>query len=278
MHSFYLFLWIFFIYSFLGWCLEVCFFALNTGKFVNRGFLNGPVCPIYGFGVVIVVLCLTPLMENTLLLFLGSVLLTSLLELGVGFALEKLFHQRWWDYTNEPFNLGGYICLRFSLVWGVGALLVVKLVHPAIAALVALVPRTAGAVLAVPVLALFVCDLVITVLGIAHMNQDIGRIDDIVRAMRAGSDILAENIGDTALAVDRKVAGAKPAAAARLDIARAELLDSRRLVAMRLMKAFPHMRSTRYAEGFERIRQWAEEEKQKRAAGKAAARSEEREQ
>ena len=82
MHSFYLFLWIFFIYSFLGWCLEVCFFALNTGKFVNRGFLNGPVCPIYGFGVVIVVLCLTPLMENTLLLFLGSVLLTSLLELG----------------------------------------------------------------------------------------------------------------------------------------------------------------------------------------------------
>lgn len=278
MHSFYLFLWIFFIYSFLGWCLEVCFFALNTGKFVNRGFLNGPVCPIYGFGVVIVVLCLTPLMENTLLLFLGSVLLTSLLELGVGFALEKLFHQRWWDYTNEPFNLGGYICLRFSLVWGVGALLVVKLVHPAIAALVALVPRTAGAVLAVPVLALFICDLVITVLGIAHMNQDIGRIDDIVRAMRAGSDILAENIGDTALAVDRKVAGAKPAAAARLDIARAELLDSRRLVAMRLMRAFPHMRSTRYAEGFERIRQWAEEEKQKRAAGKAAARSEEREQ
>ena len=64
------------------------------------------------------VLCLTPLMENTLLLFLGSVLLTSLLELGVGFALEKLFHQRWWDYTNEPFNLGGYICLRFSLAWG----------------------------------------------------------------------------------------------------------------------------------------------------------------
>ena len=278
MHSFYLFLWIFFIYSFLGWCLEVCFFALNTGKFVNRGFLNGPVCPIYGFGVVIVVLCLTPLMENTLLLFLGSVLLTSLLELGVGFALEKLFHQRWWDYTNEPFNLGGYICLRFSLVWGVGAVLVVKLVHPAIAALVALVPRTAGVVLAVPVAALFVCDLIITVLGIAHMNQDIGRIDDIVRAMRAGSDILAENIGDTALAVDRKVTGAKPAAAARLDIARAELLDRRRLVAMRLMKAFPHMRSTRYAEGFERIRQWAEEEKQKRAAGKAAARSEEREQ
>ena len=128
--------------------------------------------------------------------------------------------------------------------------------------------KRAGCALAVLVTALFVCDLVITVLGIAHMNQDIGRIDDIVRAMRAGSDILAENIGDTALAVDRKVAGAKPAAAARLDLARAELMDSRRRVAMRLMKAFPHMHSTRYTEGFERIRQWIEEEKRSRTGRK----------
>ena len=142
------------------------------------------------------------------------------------------------------------------------------MIHPAIAALVGVVPHMAGVVLAVPVTALFVCDLVITVLGIAHMNQDIGRIDDIVRAMRTGSDILAENIGGTALAVDRKVAGAKPAAAARLDLARAELMDSRRRVALRLMKAFPHMHSTRYTEGFERIRQWMEEEKRNRTGRK----------
>lgn len=71
--------------------------------------------------MVIVVLCLTPLMENTLLLFLGSVLLTSLLELGVGFALEKLFHQRWWDYTNEPFNLGLAISACASPAWGLAA-------------------------------------------------------------------------------------------------------------------------------------------------------------
>ena len=276
--SLYEIFWYFVIYAVLGWVVEVCFCSINTGGFVNRGFLNGPVCPIYGFGMVAVLVCLWPLRHNIPVLYAGAVLLTSALDLVTGWVLKKLFHTSGWDYSNMRFNLGGYICLRFSLVWGVGATLVVKLVHPAVAALVALVPHTAGVVLAVPVAALFVCDLVITVLGIAHMNQDIGRIDDIVRAMRAGSDILAENIGDTALAVDRKVSEAKPAAAARLDIARAELLDRRRLVAMRLMKAFPHMRSTRYAEGFERIRQWAEEEKQKRAAGKAAARSEEREQ
>lgn len=266
--SLYEIFWYFVIYAVLGWVVEVCFCSIKTGSFVNRGFLNGPVCPIYGFGMVAVLVCLWPLRNSMFVLYVGAVVLTSALELTTGWVLKKLFHTSWWDYSDMRFNLGGYICLRFSLIWGVGATLVVKLIHPAIAALVGVVPHMAGVMLAVPVTALFVCDLVITVLGIAHMNQDIGRIDDIVRAMRAGSDILAENIGGTALAVDRKVAGAKPAAAARLDLARAELMDSRRRVALRLMKAFPHMHSTRYTEGFERIRQWIEEEKRSRTGQK----------
>ena len=85
----YLLLWIFFVYAFLGWCTEVSFAALTSGRFVNRGFLNGPVCPIYGVGVVIVLFFLDPLRGNTFLLFLGSVLLTSLLEWVTGFVLEK---------------------------------------------------------------------------------------------------------------------------------------------------------------------------------------------
>ena len=104
----YLLLWIFFVYAFLGWCTEVSFAALTSGRFVNRGFLNGPVCPIYGVGVVIVFFFLDPLRGNTFLLFLGSVLLTSLLEWVTGFVLEKIFHQRWWDYSNEPFNPVSY--------------------------------------------------------------------------------------------------------------------------------------------------------------------------
>ena len=86
----YQFLWIFFAYAFLGWCTEVCYAALVTGRFVNRGFLNGPVCPIYGFGVVIVLLFLEPLKHNLLLLFLGSVLLTSALEWLTGLCAPVL--------------------------------------------------------------------------------------------------------------------------------------------------------------------------------------------
>ena len=199
MHSFYLFLWIFFIYSFLGWCLEVCFFALNTGKFVNRGFLNGPVCPIYGFGVVIVVLCLTPLMENTLLLFLGSVLLTSLLELGVGFALEKLFHQRWWDYTNEPFNLGGYICLRFSLAWGLACLLVMEIIHPSVLWLILHIPHTLGLVLLACFVSVMAVDLTATVRTIARINRSLGQIDELAGRIKALSNDLGENLADRVL-------------------------------------------------------------------------------
>lgn len=108
--------WIFLIYAFLGWCCEVAFAAVNKGKFVNRGFLNGPVCPIYGFGMLIVVLCLWSLRDKPFLLFLGSAALTTALEFVTGFVLERFFHDKWWDYSDMPFNVKGYICLKFTVL------------------------------------------------------------------------------------------------------------------------------------------------------------------
>lgn len=90
-------------------------------------------CPIYGFGMVIVLYALTPLADNTLLLYLGGVILPSALELVGGWALYKLYRTRWWDYSDYPFNIGGYICLEFCLLWGVGTLVVMRIVHPIIA-------------------------------------------------------------------------------------------------------------------------------------------------
>ena len=109
----------FLIYSCIGWCLEVIYAAATTGQLVNRGFLNGPVCPIYGFGMIIVLFALTPLQHSILLLYIGGVILPSALELVGGWALYKLYHTRWWDYSDFPFNIGGYICLEFCLLWGV---------------------------------------------------------------------------------------------------------------------------------------------------------------
>ena len=111
-------IWNFFFYGFVGWCAEVAFAAVRQGKFVNRGFLNGPICPIYGIGVSLIIALLNGYKENLVLLYLASAVLVTLLEWVTGFLLEKLFHHRWWDYSEMPFNIGGYVCPLFSMIWG----------------------------------------------------------------------------------------------------------------------------------------------------------------
>ena len=92
-HSILAYLWFFIIYSFMGWCVEIAFHTIISGELVNRGFLNGPVCPIYGFGMIMIIFFLSPLANNLILLFVGSFLLTSTLEFFTGFVLEKIFNK-----------------------------------------------------------------------------------------------------------------------------------------------------------------------------------------
>ena len=209
MGQLYQFLCIFFIYAFLGWYTEVSYAALQTGKFVNRGFLNGPVCPIYGFGVVIILACLTPLKQHFILLFLGSVVLTSLLELVTGFVLEKLFHQRWWDYSDDPFNIGGYICLKFSIAWGLACLFVVDILHPTIQWVIALVPRGLGWVLLGVFAACMAVDLAATVSTIAKLNRKLEHIDQLAGRIREASNEFGENLADKVLDAAEKGADFK---------------------------------------------------------------------
>ena len=170
-YSVYQLLGLFLIYSFLGWCTEVSFVALTRGEVVNRGFLNGPVCPIYGVGMIGVLLTLTPVSGHVPLLFLGGMALCSLVELIGGWILERVFDTRWWDYSKEPFNLGGYICLRFSIAWGLAVTFVVKLVHPALLGLVNWLPHTLGIVLEGVLYVLFLTDLGVTLTAIIGIKR-----------------------------------------------------------------------------------------------------------
>ncbi|MBS6532119.1 MAG: hypothetical protein KH338_00625 [Oscillospiraceae bacterium] len=195
----YLLFWLFFIYAFLGWCTEVSYAALKTGRFVNRGFLNGPVCPVYGCGAVIVLWALEPLRGNLLLLFLGSVALTSLLEWLTGFVLERLFHQRWWDYSQEPFNLNGYICLRFSIAWGLACLFVVKLLHPSVLWCVRAIPHPVGVGLLILFSVTMAVDLAATVRTIARMNRQLSQLDELATSIKEMSNELGANLADRVL-------------------------------------------------------------------------------
>ena len=192
-------LWLFFIYAFLGWCTEVSYAALKSGRFVNRGFLNGPVCPVYGCGAVIVLWVLEPLRGNLLLLFLGSVALTSLLEWLTGFVLERLFHQRWWDYSQEPFNLNGYICLRFSIAWGLACLFVVKLVHPSVLWCIRTIPHPVGVGLLILFSVTMAVDLAATVRTIARINRQLCQLDELAAGIKEMSNELGENLADRVL-------------------------------------------------------------------------------
>ncbi len=180
----------FFLYSFLGWCSEVIFATLKTGKFVNRGFLNGPVCPIYGTGVVLLLLCLMPLKKYPWAVFFVSVILCSALEFLTGFVLEKIFHKKWWDYSNRKFNIGGFICPEMSLLWGIAAIAVLYGIQPTFAALLGRIPLLAGYIILGICAAAFAIDLVFTLLQISALGKRLKELQKINAALRLGSDAL----------------------------------------------------------------------------------------
>ncbi len=184
----------FFIYGFLGWCTEVAFAAFKEHHFVNRGFLNGPICPIYGFGVSNVILFLTPFQDNLLLLYLVSTIVVTALEWLTGFLLEKLFHSRWWDYSNMPLNLNGYVCLLFSLIWGVACVFIVKVFHPLIAAGIHFLPHTLGWILIAVFGIMILIDTYVTASGIFKMNKRLERMEQIAEELHSISDRHAGNI------------------------------------------------------------------------------------
>ena len=195
----------FLIYSCIGWCLEVIYAAATTGQLVNRGFLNGPVCPIYGFGMIIVLFALTPLQHSILLLYIGGVILPSALELVGGWALYKLYHTRWWDYSDFPFNIGGYICLEFCLLWGVGTLVVMRIVHPVVADLVDLIPPFVGVILMCFLYAVYAADVVATAIAASALADTLDTMEQLGDSIHAVSDAMTQLLGTTTLNADQKL-------------------------------------------------------------------------
>lgn len=243
--NFYELVCIFIIYAFIGWCTEVAYAALNTGKFVNRGFLNGPYCPIYGCGVVVVVACLTPLKDNIIVLFIGSFLLTTIIEFFTGLVLEKIFHNKWWDYSDLPFNIKGYICLKFSIYWGIACTFVMKIVHPIIYKFITLIPFVLGVVLVTVIMIVFVVDICLTVAAIKKLNEKIRVLDEMAQKIHSISDAIGENIYE---GVNETLENTKETREKlekehqELSAKYKELLEKKTLGAKRLLKAFPTMK------------------------------------
>ena len=121
---------LFLMYSFTGWAIEVIGKLIEKGKFVNRGFLVGPYCPIYGVGCISMILLLNRYIKDPFTLFIMSILLFSFLEYFTSYFMEKIFKIRWWDYSRRKFNINGRICLETMIPFGLGGMLIMYIVNP----------------------------------------------------------------------------------------------------------------------------------------------------
>ena len=290
----------FFVYGLLGWCAEVVFAAVKEHRLVNRGFLCGPICPIYGFGMVALLYAARALGAPGLplsvpVVFVVGGVLTTLLELVVGWGLYRLFRIRWWDYTGIPFNLGGYICPQFSLLWGLGSVVMVKGLHPLLARLGDRIPLQALLPLDLILLLVFAVDTAASAAAAAGLDRKLKEIDELRARLRRTSDRLTELLGTGAMTADTLLDEQKlqlalarmerrdDAEALREELtthaaalrARLREMDLDRFGARRLLRAFPRMRSLRYGETLaatrEALRTLARRAREARQAARDAA-------
>ncbi|CVH74541.1 hypothetical protein BN3662_00359 [Clostridiales bacterium CHKCI006] len=189
---------IFFIYAFLGWVWETGQKWIKTHHFINRGFLNGPWLPIYGFGALIILFLTLPFKDQIPLIFLVGMLAGTAFELFIGWGMEKIFHMRYWDYSSLPFNYKGYICLGASLIWGFFSILLVQWIDAPIYHLVKQIPVPWLYLIDAIALILFISDTVLSVIQALDLKH-ILRLDkvlvDPIKALKKAEKILKRNPG-----------------------------------------------------------------------------------
>lgn len=169
----------FFLYCFLGWLWESCFVSVRKGEWVNRGFLKGPILPIYGFGAIAVLWLTLPVQSNLMLVYLLGMAGATALEYITGAVMEKILHVRYWDYSGHRFNLNGYICLECSLGWGAFSILLIKLIHPPMEHLILQIPPAAADLCSLALVIVFVADTTRAVQSAMDLKSLLNRIDEL---------------------------------------------------------------------------------------------------
>ncbi len=248
---------IFIFWAFIGWCIEVCYMTLETGEYQNRGFLNMPICPIYGFGVIMVTVFFRPLSHTVIPLFFATSFLCTSFELLVGIGMEKLFGARWWDYSHERFNFRGYICMKVSILWGLGCVLVIRVVQPMVETVVDNIPVRLGLALIVIWSALIVIDLIASICAVNKLNSRLKQIDEISKLMLHSAVKIGGKLSKETLGAKEKYDRLVTAADEKTQHIRhsyEKLIDLKDRSVERLLKAFPNMRSISYPESLELLK------------------------
>lgn len=167
---------IFMFYSILGWLMEVTLTFVRNKKFVNRGFLIGPYCPIYGSGVLLIMFILKRYLDRPLGLFCMAVIICSILEYLTSYFMEKIFKARWWDYSNKKFNINGRICLEYAMLFGIGGTLIMYFINPMITNVMNATSSTVIKVLSIVLFIIYMVDNIISYIVMFKFRSTVGNL------------------------------------------------------------------------------------------------------
>lgn len=173
-------LWKYFlIYAIAGWILESIFRSFCEKRLVNSGFLKGPVCPIYGAGAIIMLLFLRKFKDNLILLFVSSFIILSIWEYVVGIFLEKVFNTKYWDYSDQKFNIKGRVCLFNSTCWGILGVLFIHFIHPFVESILMKIDSIGVEIIFIVITIIFIIDTIVNVVKTKGMKATLDKVEQL---------------------------------------------------------------------------------------------------
>lgn len=207
-YAWYHWLTFFYLYCFFGWIFESTYVSLKKRHFVNRGFLRLPMLPLYGTGAVMMLWVSLPVKDNLFLVYLSGVIAATILEYITGYLMEQLFKVRYWDYSNQPFNLNGYICLSSSVAWGFLTIFMTEVIHTPIEHLVLNLAPAAEGVFLIIVSILFIYDTVLSTreaLNLAHALEAITKLRSELEELQVQLALLKAEASQNVLSITGSV-------------------------------------------------------------------------
>lgn len=247
----------FFIYAFLGWVSECIYCSIGHKKIINRGFLNGPVCPIYGFGALIVIFFLKRYENNIFELFLYGIIVTSILEYITGYLLEMFFKTTWWDYSRKKFNIKGRVCLKNSLLFGVMSVVLIKVIHKSISSFILSMPTLFLIFLSINNVILLCIDLSFTILSMNNLKHKLKSLEELTIELKH-ININSEKFDEDnikSLLENLKNKGEIKTEKIEEIIRKLYTIKNKSINQRRIIKAFPNMKHKYSNERFNNLKQ-----------------------
>lgn len=269
-HPIHLLFLYFMIYAFLGWCMETVYCSICERRLVPRGFLLGPICPIYGVGVLMMICWFAPFMDNPPLFYVVATVCMSAWEYFVGWFLEITTHIKYWDYSHFKFNLKGRICLWVCLTWGVLAYLILFWVHPVISQLVFKVPLMIRYILSILLAIILIVDIATTIRKLALSAKLLGKLEEARVQLALGRAELEDILQEARDGISEKLAAAnserkakRTESTAKLQKAYDELLAKAERQSRRFRNRYEAMSSKRYDRNLSDLKHFSDQLKQR---------------